>query len=246
MKFEHISAYYSILFPANDLQIRFLSSAGNPDNRIFADIACGTGQQAAALSAEGCEVWGLDYEKDMIDSARSSHPETAERFILGDMREADTVLLPVMPAQPGTVYCIGNSLVQFTDDEDIALSLSSFSRLLPSGGTLVIQTVNFARIILGGDFSFPLLERKIPETGNSVTLAREYTCSECEECLTFRTVLSSPEGTVEKNHDLRALGKAELEIMLYESGFSCLEFYGNYDRSPWSETSPATIVTAEK
>src|ERR1700751_6176111 len=64
--FAHATApYIEPLFEAAEL---------SPDPHLF-DVACGTGNLAAAAAARGATSHGLDFSPEMVGIARSAHPE---------------------------------------------------------------------------------------------------------------------------------------------------------------------------
>jgi trans-aconitate methyltransferase len=75
---------------AYDSRFSFVTSLGaplldlldaQPGDRVL-DLGCGTGHQAALLTARGCSVTGVDADAAMVAAARGAHPEVA--FLLGD------------------------------------------------------------------------------------------------------------------------------------------------------------------
>jgi SAM-dependent methyltransferase len=242
--FEHIAPYYDFLFPAREAQIGFLEQTltpGFPDR--FCDIGCGTGQYTEALLDRGHPVFGLDIDPDMISVCVKRRPDMKDRVFTGDMRETDTALMPGRNGPAGILFCIGNSLVQLTDDADIQRALSSMRNIFMDRGCLVIQIVNFDRVLAGEPGLLPPIKRDLLQ-GGSISLKREYAPSQQKDCLLFKTTLTAPEGAFDREHDLRALRRGELDSMLTEAGFFETDWFGDFDESPWTEQSPATIVRA--
>ncbi len=243
-RFEHIAPYYEALFPARPQQLDFLQGVlpeGAPAR--WADVPIGTGMQLEGLIGRGREVWGLDLDPQMIARLRVRRPDLAGRVVEGDMRSVDRLLLPLMGGPAGVVYSIGNSLVQLTGDGEIVEALTAFARLVIPGGALVVQIVNFDRVLAGGLERMPVLERILPD-GARVVLHREHTPSEQPGCVSFRTRLETPAGVEERAHDLRALRRGELDHLLQEAGFEPAAWCGEWSGAGWEPGSPATIVTA--
>lgn len=242
--FTHIAPYYEALFPARPAQLDFLEAAlpgGVPERWV--DIACGTGQQLEALADRGREIWGLDLDQGMLTGFRVRRPDLTDRVLNGDMRKADKLLLEHIGGPAGVLYCIGNSLVQLTEDPEIGDALAAFGRLMAPGAVLAIQIVNFDRV-LAGDFEiFEPLERTLGD-GSSFILERRYEPSTRKGCVVFHTRLTTSHGIEEKSRDLRALRRDELEALLERAGFNSAAWFGDYDRTDWSPRQPATIVTA--
>jgi len=242
--FEHIAPYWEALFPARGEQLDFLQGAlppGIPPR--WADVPAGTGMQLEGLVGRGREVWGLDLDPQMVARLRARRPDLAERVVEGDMRRADRLLLPLMGGPAGVLYCIGNSLVQLSGEGEAAQALAAFARLVIPGGALVVQIVNYDRVLAGGLERMPVLERILPD-GGRVVLHRENAPSERPGCILFRTRLETPAGKQERAHELRALARRELEDLLADAGFNPEAWHGDWSRAPWSVEAPATIVIA--
>ena len=81
--------------------------AAQPGERVL-DLGCGTGHQAAELSAVGAEVVGLDADAAMIARAQDEHPGTT--YVLGDAQQLDrrgsAGRRPSTPSSP-TPRCTG-------------------------------------------------------------------------------------------------------------------------------------------
>jgi len=244
--FSHLAAYYEALFPARKDQLDFLEQVrpeGVPARWI--DIACGTGQQMSGLAGRGLEVWGLDLDETMLAGLWMRRPDLKDRTVKGDMRQADRLLSGLLDGPAGVVYCIGNSLVQLTEDDEILESLSAFHYLLAPGGVVTVQIVNFDRVLENNLQGFKPLERTAGD-GSAFILERRYEPSEREGCLRFHTRLTTSDGIEEQQHDMRALTRAQFEGLMETAGFHTPSWYGDYDLSEWDQGSPATIVTAIK
>jgi glycine/sarcosine N-methyltransferase len=241
-RFEHIAPYYEALFPARPVQLDFLEGV-LPEGVVprWADVPCGTGQQLEGLADRGRAVWGMDLDTGMIDRLKNRRPDLADRVVTGDMRASDRRLAPLIGGGAGVLYCVGNSLVQLTADEEITAALESFARLLVAGGAVAIQIVNFDRVLAGDLDLLPRIERVLEE-GTRVVLERRYEPGERPGCVGFHTRLETPLGTEEKRHQLRALCREELEELAARAGFSDLQIFGNYRGDPWTPDAPATIL----
>ena len=140
-------------------------------------------------------------------------PDLAGKTLVGDMREVDAILRDAGMDPPGLIYCIGNSLVQLTDDEDIERTLRGCREALDREGSLVAQIVNFDRVLNGEWELLPPIKRELEGKGE-FRLERLYAPSRPRGCVRFGTRLETPDGTEDRFHDLRALRRDELEELL--------------------------------
>ena len=108
------------------------------------DTATGTGLYALALADLGIRVTGIDLSTNMIQQARQRSATLGlnVNWITGSMTETHLLL----PASADLVLCMGNSLPHLPE-AGLAICFQSFSQVLYSGGTLVLQLVNLPRLL---------------------------------------------------------------------------------------------------
>src|SRR5436190_4742179 len=91
--FDASSEFYDLIYStikdykAEVAQITNLLRRLNPDCRAILDVACGTGEHARLLAAEGFVVDGLDLSPSFVRMARQKHP--AGSFFEADMSRFD-------------------------------------------------------------------------------------------------------------------------------------------------------------
>ncbi len=96
---------------------------------LVADVGCGPGYGTAHLRGLGLDVVGFDVSTELLEIARTAHPEL--RFELASM--------DALPLVDGAVVGISSwySIIH-TAPEDVSASLREFARVLASGGHLVV------------------------------------------------------------------------------------------------------------
>jgi SAM-dependent methyltransferase len=245
--YESISGYYDYVFPVDPQTVRFLAGRARAGSRVL-DLACGTGGHAVALARLGHQVTGVDLDEAMIRLAqaktaggglrRGSGPE----FRLLDMREAGRRLEPGF----GLIYCIGNSLVHLESEEDIGALLADCRSLLESGGALVVQIINYDRILSRGIMELPTLVSEKPH----LRFSRRYDYSAGDRVVQFQTqlIVREPWGerTVANTVPLWILRKEALERLTRAAGFLRLELYGGFGGEPLGPDSLPLILCAHR
>lgn len=93
------------------------------------DAGCGPGLWTAFLAERGCEVRGIDLSAEFVAAARARHPGL--RFETGSFRE-----LPCETASLGGILA-WYSLIH-TPPSEVPAVLAEFSRVLRSGGSILI------------------------------------------------------------------------------------------------------------
>ena len=104
-----------------------------------------------------------------------------------------------------------------------------------------MQTVNYDGVLEEGRSAFPVIERALPD-GGRVAFHREYELAGLPERVLNKTRLVTPAGEQRAQWPLVPLRRDEVLRFLREAGLSEIREFGDYDRSPFSTTSPALIV----
>lgn len=242
--YNTLSKYYDFVFPAGVEPLNMLQSLlqGGKAESIL-DLACGSGSYSIELAARGFEVYGLDYETDMIELARA---KASARSLVVNFRQGDMRDLAGLPNNFDAALCIGNSIVHLLTSEDLFQALRETNRHLSQEGIYLIQTVNYDRI----------LEYKItalPEIRNQqqgLTFTRLYTFRD-DGLIEFTTELKQdlPSGTETVHRGsvlLRPLTATQLTDALTRTGFTVKQAYGGFNEVAHSLEAPATVMVARK
>jgi SAM-dependent methyltransferase len=229
-----LSKYYDDIFPANKDQIDFLTEEMAGCQTLI-DIGAGTGNAAVSLVRLGHNVAALEYDNSMSEQIREKNQDVS--VITGDMRK----LNEFFSAPFDGAYCIGNTLVHLSDVSEISEVLAQIAGLLPSGAPLVLQLVNYDRILTDTIDSLPTI--KVPS--KKLSFHRGY---ELEgNRISFTGTLVMDGQSFSEKTLLYPLTSGELTKLLQEDGFTDISLYGDFKRSPYSkENSPALIAVARK
>ncbi|MBI4880831.1 MAG: class I SAM-dependent methyltransferase [Planctomycetes bacterium] len=219
--------------------------------RSVIDLGCGTGEHCTFLAAKGAFAAGIDRSAPQIEKAREyegAHGECGPRFYLGEIAR-----LPDLCARRfGMAICLGNVLPYF-EDEALRDALTAVaSRLLP-GGRLVVQVLNYRRILDQDVRHLPLNFRPDPEEeGGEIVWVRIMSKAQEGHVRFFPTTLrvrAGREPPVEihaaREVVLRAWLWPELERLLGETGFGAFQLFGDMRRAPFDpQRSQDLIFTA--
>jgi len=109
------------------------------------DAACGTGLHSIALSKLGVSVTGIDLSPKMIEQAKkNAHAMQAT---------VDFQVLPLNDAHTlesnkyDGILFLGNSLPHILNKDELFQMLNSFASVLKANGSLIIQLLNYTRIL---------------------------------------------------------------------------------------------------
>jgi SAM-dependent methyltransferase len=226
-------------------ELPFLAEAlGEPGPLPVLDIGCGTGEHAAALAERGYSVVGLDRSAEMIAKARAAYGRPA--FARGEMAR--------LPLRGGGALagalCLGNTLVNLAGDEEYLSLFRSLRGLLGPGAPLVIQIVNYRRILEKRIRHLPLNFR---ETEEGEVLYLRVLDPIDESRIRFEIVTIErrpPDGETRivrsASSILRPLKDEELIGLLARAGFASIELLGSYDRAPYAPLESHDVLAVAR
>ena len=241
--YESISTYYDYIFPAYPETIRFLDKRSKPRGRIL-DIACGTGSHALGLTRLGHRVTGIDLNRAMIARAGEKCDNPDAEFLVGDMLRLKELFSD--PECFDLVYCIGNSLVHLDNEEQIGRVLKDSFDLLAPMGQMVVQIINFDRILHDRVVELP----PIRSEGKNLLFNRVYDYEPGAGKVLFKTELivqeQGKEKRIEDSTPLRILMSSRLEELTARAGFRETALYGSFREESYSLQAFPTILSARK
>lgn len=231
--YDRLANAFDILFPVDMETVQFALNRF-PGGEIL-DLACGSGGYALELARRGRVVLGVDLSEEMIQTAQAKAKEAglAVRFEVKDMTS------DLGKNRFGGVLFIGNSLVHAQSYEQIQRVLSRVYDSMTDGGILILQILNYDRILKHQTFVLPLIER------GGIRFERRYVPD--GEHLRFQTVLSDPNIRIENEVRLFPIRSPELKLALAVAGFEDVELHDDFTASPFQHNATfALVVTARK
>lgn len=230
---------YDDVFPTNIAQISFINNELAHKSKIL-EVGSATGNLAFGLEKKGHLVSGIEMDEAMVKIAnsRKKNLQSVEFEIL------DLQLLASHFTKNSfdSIICVGNTLVHILDLEKIQEFFLSSYNLLQPGGKLILQIINYDCIFNNMLKGLPFIENE------KIKFERYYDYQAHDRKVNFRTVLTV-KSSGEKLHNtipLLALRKSEIEKMVSKARFSQLDFYGNWQRSPFNKQSLPLILVATK
>lgn len=239
--YQELSKHYEDVFPKGKGQIELLRDiAGNHPKKII-DIACGNGVYAADLAKQGHEVLGIDLSFSMIQKA---HELAVKEQVNVELRTCSMLEIDEVVSKPcDMAFCIGNSLVHLRTLKEIQSFFNLAYGVLNNEGKLVIQIINYDKVIDKGVSALPTIENKEKE----LIFERNYILDEAKEQLEFKTVLTIQGKKCENSVNLIPLRKNQLVSIMESEGFKIEAVYGNFNKEPYNpDESFQCIVVAQK
>lgn len=221
------------------------------DARRALDVGCGTGWHAAHFARHGLAAVGVDPSAEMVRLAREQHSGTPNlSFVqagLGGLRRS-------LEGRFDLAVCLGNTLPHVADSAALAAALVDLREVLTPSGTLVVQQLNYDRILAEGRRFLGTTSRTMGETEYLFFRFYDFHSSH----LTFNLItFSRRAGPRELGADdwsfsadstrLLPIRSGELRAALDAAGFASVRLLGGYDGSQFDPAASGDlIVVAER
>lgn len=239
--YETIAGFYDELFPLRVSRLAFIDSFLSQAGRTVLDIGCASGELALALAKKGHHPVAIDLGREMIALAAAKAKKQGLKvdFLVKDMSELGD---DFSPGSFEAVICFGNTLVHLENPAAMQKVFGSIYKVLSRGGRVMVQVVNYDRVLSQGIKTLPLLESK------HFSFRREYRYHEVEHRIDFITHLTNKKSgqVLTSTERLYPLRFSELKQILGDAGFSRLQFFGSEDKVPYDAASPALVAVARK
>jgi glycine/sarcosine N-methyltransferase len=145
-----------------------------------------------------------------------------------------------------TVFCIGNSIVHLGSADQIRNAIMQMKGLLNADGTLILQIINFDRILQKGITSLPTISN--PE--RKLEFKRDYSLDESSGLIHFDSILTVEENDrttkLENRVDLYPLRSRNLQEILDGVGFRTISFFGGFNEETYEPADSFLLVASAK
>jgi 2-polyprenyl-3-methyl-5-hydroxy-6-metoxy-1,4-benzoquinol methylase len=239
--YEGIAPYYDKIFPLRPARLDYVRALCAHRGARVLDIGCATGSLALELGREGHVVTGIDLDGAMI--ALASERARVERIAAG-FHALDMLALGAWFA-PGTfdlALCLGNTIVHLPDRDAVRTFLRNLAGLLGQGARIVVQLLNYSRVVAGLAKPLPAIETA------DVSFVRSGRYDAPAHRVIFSTALTL-KATGEKRTEettLYPLEAEELVGLLPGSGMSPRVWHADYSGRPFAPDDESYIVQLQR
>lgn len=233
-----LASLYEILNPWGPSDDFYLELVMKADSVL--DVGCGTGLLLRTAREQGHtgRLVGLDPAEAMLDQARV-RPDV--EWVLGDLSTVE------FDQEFDLVYMTGHVFQVFLEDDHIRQTLAAVRTALTDEGWFAFETRNpEARGWERWTSEYPA---EVPHPDGGIIRAVNQVHLPVEgDLVTFSASVTSPtfDGPEHDQSTLRFLGAEPVARFLNDADLEIAEQYGDWDRSPITETSPEIITIARR
>ncbi|MDE3032869.1 MAG: class I SAM-dependent methyltransferase [Acidobacteriota bacterium] len=216
------------------------------------DLGCGTGEHTRFLQAQGHRMTGVDASPSQLRAAREAPPALEglppARFVEGDLAALADLVEPGF----GGALCLGNTLPHLADGAALDRFLAGLASRLVPGAPVLLQLLNYDRILDRGERTFPVTLRPGEDGAETVFLRlmtpqADGTVIFTPATLRYRPGAEPPlELLAAREVRLRGWRRTELEDALVRAGFAVREALGGMTGEPWSPGSQDLVIEAAR
>jgi SAM-dependent methyltransferase len=224
----------------------FLSRMLGQSGRLL-DLGSGTGEHSRFLASKGFEVVGVDSSAAMLAVATDTPLPPNLAFIEGDIAEVERLTAGRFDG----AVCLGNTLPHLRGVPALTHFLSGLRARLRPGAPLILQVLNYDKVIGSGQRYLPLNFRRDEEEGEIVFLRLMTPRPDGTVVFTPSTLRYRPGGdpalevVATRNVELTGWRRPELEGGLEAAGFPRREIFGTVGDVPFDpERSPDLVIVA--
>lgn len=226
--YQSIGRYYDRIFPVGQAQLDLLNELSDSGNCRILDVACGTGSYSRELFLQGHEVIAIDNDDTMIEIARQKTPGLDVRLMgMEDIHQLEGGF--------DVIFCIGNSLVHLDSLEKIERFVYDAYQLLHTDGSLLIQIVNFERILSQDIPGLPSIDY------DELSFERFYHSD--GEFLDFHTKLEVSDGSFENHQRLFPIQTEQLIEAFEKAGFIGIQVFENFYGDSYDVNTSMFLIT---
>ncbi|UCC81057.1 MAG: class I SAM-dependent methyltransferase [Candidatus Zixiibacteriota bacterium] len=204
----------------------------------IADFGCGTGSVAIGLALEGYRVAGVDISKDMLRIAglKARKLKTDAQFKQGDITGID------LKSKFDLILSLGNTVPLIYRLNDARKAFRNFARHLNPGGVLIIQQLNYDKILNEKPRTFA-----IDRIENQLRIKQyNYVRNLINFTVTIVDHSYAPPNIERTRARLRPWKKNDLVSELRAAGFYKFSAFGDYKKSRFGPKSNDLILIGKR
>jgi SAM-dependent methyltransferase len=252
VNFDDFAPFYDADYRHYDDDLQMIVDLAQTAGERALELGCGTGRALLPLAAVGHLVTGVDQSKALLTQAdekvKQARLSSQVQLVRDDLR---TFHLEV--AEFDFAYCVSNTLMHLTTQEDQLAVLINAARHLRDGGLLLIDlfSPDIVRLTEVAGIQ-ELADHWIDEASGAQVFkwsVRHVDVAQQRQETLFLYEKIFPDGRVQKRaipFALRFLWPSEGKLLLQMAGFRIEAIYGDFDGNPYDDSSERLIFLARK
>jgi 2-polyprenyl-3-methyl-5-hydroxy-6-metoxy-1,4-benzoquinol methylase len=214
--------------------LNLIQSIGASD---IVEFASGTGTVSIGLALEGYPVVGVDYSPGMLKTAlkKARDHKIKLKFNMSDISVVD------LGHKFDLLLCLGNTVPHFTSAGALRKMLVNARRHLRDGGHIIIQQLNYNRILKEKPATFEI------NIDRDIARFKQYRYRKIliDFVVTIVDGAHIPPRIKISKVILRPWLRRELSDTMRLAGFKHVKAYGNYSREQFTAKSKDLIIVAK-
>ncbi len=236
--YKTIAEHYDEIFPFHQSKKSFMEQFLTPESRII-DVGSATGALLFSLSGANRKLFGIEPSETLLDISKERSKNLQKDVILlqNGMEDLDTLF---EDESLDFISCVGNTLVHLGSLDEVEIFLKNCHRKLTTGGSIVIQIVNYDGVENNKLPNLPLIETE------SIVFERSYT-KEPHQFL-FDTTLTIKESgeKISNSIPLLPITSTQLNALLKKCDFETIRLYSSFESKPFDGKGNRLVVSAKK
>ena len=231
--------------------IRFYIEAAREAGGPVLELGCGTGRVSLPIAEAGIDVVGLDFSEAMLDVARRKMRRLAPgsgqlKLHCADMRDFS------LDSRFNLIIIPFRGFLSLLTVDDQLRTLENVRRHLAPGGKFVfnifVPDVNM--LVQEGDVPFHFRDVTVAETGQRFVLWHQSRYDNHNQIIDARIIIETLDdhGAVVRrlyrDFQLRYVYRWEMHHLLRTCSFEVMALYGDFDGSPFDESSTEMVWVA--
>ena len=252
-QYDELAAFYDYEWQSLQEDIGFIVEECGKAGAPVLELACGTGRITIPVAASGLEIWGVDNSRHMLDffdeKLKMLPSEVSGRIhpIFGGMENFN------IDRRFSCIFVPFNSFLLLTARADQERCLENIHRHLADDGTFIIDIFSPRFDLCAQEKSEIHFLRHFYYPPEELAIIQwEYVERDMAEQvmdIDFLYEWYDRSGKLERaarSLRMAIIFRYEMQHLLEKNGFEILEFFGNYDRTPFSKASPQMIYRCRK
>lgn len=235
--------FYDLEFERRDQEIPFFLKRAQMTGGPILEICCGTGRITLPIARMRVPITGLDISGPMLALARrkTEAENLSIEWIERDCRDMR------IEGQFALAFSATNAMQHLLDLGSVTSFLGSVHHALRPQGSLIIDVFNPDPAKLARWPDKPYLHKTFTDRAGQtirVEAASRYTAA--TQILSFDLRYLRDRELIKTKHvQMRCFFPEELMAICKFNGFKIVERFGDYDETPFSDTSPKQILVCE-